>query len=434
MQDLLTRAAKRFEEARGLPNKAIVTRRGVLRWRPLVQPPRDSGKKAILALGYNYQSLAAYGEAADYFEAFTRSAKKNPEAPTALSNALLFRLALARSTRRSRREYLREELRRLRSLRWRPASRSQSRIASIEYEDPKEAKKRLTSSMSSSISEASSTHAPPRARPARARAGDAGRRQRRRGPSVVVRASWKDPATTVTRPSTPTASPPSPRQGAHRDRRGAVLLRRAAAGERGAQSTSPSTKGQGDGPTSRKFLPHGGSGVDGEEARCNRGSEEKGTPICRWSSFQPAPPPRRVIASAASVGQMWGSSRPGGPRSAESPRNGRSGVWRGEERQDLLRRAEGLLHRALDGATEPQKQRAKAAFKACLSYSTKRNSNTGDPYAQACERVAGEELFQIPSLDKRNRAAPDLAERRGARAPGARASPLTTRATTARSM
>jgi tetratricopeptide (TPR) repeat protein len=91
----------------------------------------------------------------------------------------------------------------------------------------------------------------------------------------------------------------------------------------------------------------------------------------RVLEITPSPPPPWVVASGARVGAMWG----------DFVREFRASPIPDEiRRDDELRNA---YYEALDRASEPQKQRAKAAFEACLKYAV--NFQFFDGYSRSCE-------------------------------------------------
>lgn len=88
-------------------------------------------------------------------------------------------------------------------------------------------------------------------------------------------------------------------------------------------------------------------------------------------NLQPVPPPRWVIAAGSRVGQMWG----------QFVREFRAApIPDGIKRDYELRTA---YYGALDDASEPQKQQAKGAYKTCLDYSVK--YQYFDEFSRACE-------------------------------------------------
>jgi hypothetical protein len=87
--------------------------------------------------------------------------------------------------------------------------------------------------------------------------------------------------------------------------------------------------------------------------------------------LQPEPPPRWVIAAGSRVGGMWG----------EFVREFRAApIPAAIKRDDELRTT---YYNALDEASEPQKQRAKAAYETCLKYSV--TYQYFDEFSRACE-------------------------------------------------
>jgi tetratricopeptide (TPR) repeat protein len=68
-----------------------------IKWRKVLierYPDSEHAKKAIYEVGANYHAIAMYEEAAGYYEQFAGRFPGEPEAPSALANALAFRLGL----------------------------------------------------------------------------------------------------------------------------------------------------------------------------------------------------------------------------------------------------------------------------------------------------------------------------------------------------
>lgn len=98
--------------------------------------------------------------------------------------------------------------------------------------------------------------------------------------------------------------------------------------------------------------------------------------------LQPAPPPRWVIASASRVGGMWGKFV-AEFRAAPIPKEWRqNGPVPGV--QDLTyQELRNDYYERIDEAAEPQKQRAKAAFKMCVDSSVKYQYT--DDFSRSCQ-------------------------------------------------
>jgi len=99
-------------------------------------------------------------------------------------------------------------------------------------------------------------------------------------------------------------------------------------------------------------------------------------------NLQPAPPPRWVIAAGSRVGQMKGkfvAEFRAAPIPKEWMQNGPSPIpdlnW-----EDIR----GAYYDSLDGASEPIKQEAKAAYVTCLKYSV--DYQYFDEYSRTCEK------------------------------------------------
>jgi tetratricopeptide (TPR) repeat protein len=88
----LDRAAAAYEKA-GRLDKAMAIRKMILdpQWH---LDYTDYGRAAMFRLARNHQSLTEYGEAAQLIETAVRRFAKSDEAPDALNDAFLFRLAL----------------------------------------------------------------------------------------------------------------------------------------------------------------------------------------------------------------------------------------------------------------------------------------------------------------------------------------------------
>ncbi len=92
--------------------------------------------------------------------------------------------------------------------------------------------------------------------------------------------------------------------------------------------------------------------------------------------LQPVPPPRWVIAAGARVGQMWG----------DFVKDFRAAPIPSFIKDDTeLRQA---YYFSLDNASEPQKQQAKSAFQICLGYSVK--YQYFDEFSRTCEKWLAE--------------------------------------------
>jgi tetratricopeptide (TPR) repeat protein len=110
--------------------------------------------------------------------------------------------------------------------------------------------------------------------------------------------------------------------------------------------------------------------------------------------LQPAPPPRWVIASASRAGTMWGGFV-ADFRRAPIP------AWM--KKDDELR---GTYYQNLDAASEPIKQRAKGAFVECLNRSVK--FQYFDEYSRACEEWLAKNYKAEYHLVDEFRGAPNL--------------------------
>lgn len=104
--------------------------------------------------------------------------------------------------------------------------------------------------------------------------------------------------------------------------------------------------------------------------------EEADKEYLKILKLEPTPPPRWVIAAGAAVGTMWAEF-------VKDFRRAPIPAWMKED--DELR---GVYYQNLDASSEPIKQRAKAAFKTCLGLSVKHQYF--DKYSRTCEEWLAE--------------------------------------------
>ena len=86
-------AARAFQAAR-LVAKAITVRRSLLAYDDKLKLNSPLAKKATYEIGGNYQAIAVYDLAADWYERYAKNDPKAPEADKALSDAVILRLGL----------------------------------------------------------------------------------------------------------------------------------------------------------------------------------------------------------------------------------------------------------------------------------------------------------------------------------------------------
>jgi hypothetical protein len=90
-------AAKAFQAARLLA-KAIAVRRALVAYDQSTKGGSPLAKKARYEIGANFQAIAVYDRAAEWFEGYARLDPKAPDADRALSDAVLLRLGLGQET------------------------------------------------------------------------------------------------------------------------------------------------------------------------------------------------------------------------------------------------------------------------------------------------------------------------------------------------
>src|SRR5262249_50294522 len=91
--EIADNAAKAFQAARLLA-KAISVRRALIAFDERTHLGSPWTKKASYEIGANYQAIAVYDQAAEWFEKYARADARAENADRALSDAVLLRLGL----------------------------------------------------------------------------------------------------------------------------------------------------------------------------------------------------------------------------------------------------------------------------------------------------------------------------------------------------
>jgi TolA-binding protein len=379
-EEILYNAAKAFQASR-LIAKSIAVRR------ILIDPTYNLDKtelarKAVYEIGGNYQAIAVYDEAANWYEKFARENKDMEKAPDALSDAVALRLGLGQEDQAIKdadlfnKNYGRKNA----------AQTAQIAFAIgahyIEREDWDQARKRLSSAMSL-IDRNATPDIQIQAHAMLGRVYTKINNPSSAGPEYnKVRNSWKDPNAVIKKLDAQGGD-----EGEKLRRLGKVLT---AVGEANFffaelkkkevdKIRFPEFKGEGSRDEVLKFV----TTKVGDWIKKKRPAiEEAEKEYLKIVTLEPVPPPKWVIAAGSRVGQMWGKFV-AEFRAAPIPKE-----WKGKGlvpgtadlTYDELR---GTYYAKLDEASEPQKLQAKAAYKKCLDYSVK--YQYFDEYSRNCE-------------------------------------------------
>jgi tetratricopeptide (TPR) repeat protein len=374
-EEVLYNAAKAFQAAR-LIAKAISVRQKLISPKYNLQGTALA-KKAVYEIGGNYQAIAVYDSAAEWYEKYAAADKGADKAPQALQDAVLLRLGLGQEDQAIKDS----ELFNKNYGTSKPAQSAGIAFAIgdhyIQKEDWGEARKRLTSAMSQ-IDKNATVDVQIQAHAMLGRvfvklnsASNATTEYNK------VRALWKDPAAVVKKI-----------QDTGDDRKvgkaltsvGEALFFFAEQSRKEVDKIKfPEYKGSGNREDVQKHVK---TKVIEWMKKKGPAIEEVAKEYKKIVDLQPLPPPRWVIAAGSRVGQMWGKFV-AEFRAAPIPKE-----WKGhgivpgtaDLTYDELR---GEYYAKLDEASEPQKLQAKGAFKTCLDYSVK--FQYFDEYSRKCE-------------------------------------------------
>lgn len=367
-------AARAFQAAR-LVAKAITVRRELLAYDEKQGGKSPLAKKATYEIGGNYQAIAVYDLAADWFERYAKMDPKAPDADKALSDAVILRLGLGQED---------QAIEDARTFTKNYGGAKPAQTASIafaigahyaEKEEWDKAQKALTGSMGV-ISKAApdiqvQAHATLGRAFTKAKTGAA----QAKGEYAKVRSLWADPtkAEAAIRAAYPTEDD------AAKDRRLAKALNAvgeafffAAEERRQAEVESlkfPAYNGPGDKAT---VLKHIQTKVADWYTKKKAAIEKVEPEYVKILDLKPVAPPKWVIAAGSRAGLMWGDLVDEF-RKAPIP-----AAWKTDAE---LR---GTYYDALDAASEPFKVRnAKPALKKCLDLSVK--YQYFDDFSRNCE-------------------------------------------------
>jgi TolA-binding protein len=378
-EEVLYNAAKAFQAAR-LIAKSISARR------ILIDPKynlhnTELAKQAVYEIGGNYQAIAVYEEAANWYERFARETPKMDKAPEALQDAVVLRLGLGQEKQAIddadlfNRNYGQAK----------PAQTAQIAFAIgahyIDREDWEQARRRLTSAMSQ-IDRNATFDVQVQAHAMLARVMMRMKSETNAtGEYNKVRGYWKDPAAALKKLDTIGGD-----ESEKIRRLGKVLTAVGEAYFHFAEQRRkevdrirfPEYKGAG---TREDVLKHINTKVADWVKKKRPAIEDADKEYQKILKLEPTPPPKWVIAAGARVGQMWGKFV-AEFRAAPIPKEWKGhGIVPGTDvSYDEIR---GEYYSRLDEASEPQKLQAKGAFKTCLDLSVK--YQYFDEYSRTCE-------------------------------------------------
>jgi TolA-binding protein len=375
--EVLYNAARAFQAAR-LIAKSIAVRK------ILIDPKyglekRESAVKAVYEIGGNYQAIAVYDEAANWYEKFAAGNPTAEKAPDALQDAAVLRLGLGQEDQAIKDADLFNKNYGTKK----PAQTAAIAFAIgshyIDREDWPEARKRL----SSAIGQIDKNATLDVQVQAHALLGLVFTKLNSASNAATeyakVKALWHDPAAAIKKVQESSGGD---------NRKVAKML--TAVGEAmfffAEQKRKdvdkikfPEYKGSG---TRDDVLKHVNTKVGDWIKKKRPAIEEAEKEYLKVVQLEPEPPPKWVIAAGSRVGQMWGRFV-AEFRAAPIPKE-----WKGhgivpgtaDLTYDELR---GEYYSKLDEASEPQKQQAKGAFQTCLKYSVK--YQFFDEYSRKCE-------------------------------------------------
>jgi TolA-binding protein len=379
-EEVLYNAAKAFQAAR-LIAKAIAVRK-ILLQKEYGLNATPLAKKAMYEIGGNYQAIAVYDEAARWYEEFAQANPKEEKAPTALQDATVLRLGLGQEDQAIKDADLFNKNYGGKA----PAEAAQIAFAIgahyIDKEDWGNARARLTKAMPQ-IDRKANLDIKIQAHSMLGRVYLKIRNPTNAAPEYAkARGLYSNPADAIKQLNALGGD-----EGEQLRRLGKVLT---AVGEayfflaeqkRGTvdKIKFPEYKGNGD---RDDVLKHVKTKV-ADWVKKKRGAiEEADKEYQKIVKLEPVPPPKWVIAAGSRVGQMWGkfvAEFRAAPIPSEWKKNGPHPVI-----PDLTwEEVRGNYYAALDEASEPQKQAAKAAFKTCLDLSVKHQYF--DEYSRTCE-------------------------------------------------
>jgi len=371
--EIVYNAAKAFQAAR-LVAKAITARKALLEFDARTKMNSPWAKKAVYEIGGNYQAIAVYELAAEWFEKYAKTDPKAEKADAALSDAVLLRLGLGQEN---------EAIEDARLFTKNYGGAKPAQTASIQFaigahyaekEEWEKARAAFAGSMGVIDKAAPDIQVQAHATYARALAklkkdGEA------RGEYAKVRGLWQNPQDAEAK----IRAAYTTEDDAQKDKRMARALNAvgeayfmAAEDARKAKVDPlkfPEYKGQG---SKDEVLKHIGTKVKDWYEKKKAAIEQVEPEYVKILELKPVPPPRWVIAAGSRSGLMWGDFVDDFRR-APIP-----AAWKTD---DELRNT---YYNALDQASEPYKvKNAKPALEKCLKLSV--TYQYFDEFSRNCE-------------------------------------------------
>lgn len=369
-EEVLYNSARAFQAAR-LIAKAIAVRKILINPKYGLEKT-EPAQKAMYEIGGNYQAIAVYDLAADWYERFATENPKMEQAPDALSDAVVLRLGLGQH------EKAINDAQTFNKLYGRKAPEKAARIAfaiGAHYaakEDWKNAEKALNNTSMRQIDSKGALDVRIQAHALRgrvmARQGKASQADQEYG---KVRSSWKNPNQMKSELDKLGGS-----EFQKVRRLGKVLT---AVGEaiyyfadkkrqKAEGYAFPEYSGSGDAKDVDSFIKSKVKDWVGKKRPAINEAEKEYLEILK---LRPAPPPMWVIKAGAAVGNMWGNFV-AQFRAAPYPKDwDRDGFVPGIDPPLMWAELKATYLSNLDMASEPQKKRAKGAYLKCLDYSVK---------------------------------------------------------------
>jgi TolA-binding protein len=379
-EEILYNAARAFQAAR-LIAKAISART------ILINPDfnlnnTELAKKAVYEIGGNYQAIAVYDQAANWYERFARENPKMEKAPEALQDAVVLRLGLGQEDQAIKDADLFNK--NYGSQKPGPTAQIAFAIGShyAEKEDWDNARKRLSSAISlidrnATVDVQIQAHAlMGRVYTKINNASQAATEYNK------VRGLWSNPDVQIKKleAAYPDEGDRIRRLGKALTSVGEALFFFAEVKKKEVEKVKlPEYKGSGE---RADVLKHINTKVADWVKKKRAVIEDADKEYQKIVALQPAPPPRWVIAAGSRVGQMWGkfvAEFRAAPIPKEWNQKGPHPVIPDLTWEDIKFN----YYASLDEASEPQKQAAKAAFKTCLDLSVKHQYF--DEFSRACE-------------------------------------------------
>jgi hypothetical protein len=369
--EIVYNMAKAYQAARLLA-KAIQVRLQILLNKQYGLQDSELAKKALYEIGGNYQAIAVYDRAADFFEKYCEAtAFKGEFADQALSDAVVLRLGIGqdeqaiKDSNNFNRYYGAKK----------PAQTAQIAFAIAahygEKKDWNNVEKRLGGSMKL-IDTKATTDVRAQAHALLARAYAKSNKEANASKEyAAVRKLWEDPKAAVASIEAMDEDPTAKQRRLGRALEAVGEAQFFFAEQKKAKVDNvkfPEYRGQG---SKEAVLKHIQVKVKDWIGKKRPLIDEASAEYKKIVDLQPVPPPRWVIAAGSQVGAMWGQFVKEF-RAAPIPDN--------IKKDYELRTA---YYGALDDASEPQKQQAKGAYGICLGYSVK--YQYFDEYSRACE-------------------------------------------------